>query len=97
MPIRIVPALILAAALIVAPLAVAPVAHAACTAGQVPDPVTGVCWSSAATNLGVSGTGGTCFPGRLGLCIAALQNSQLPGGALKPQPPAGPAPRTSWP
>ncbi|MFM8597985.1 MAG: hypothetical protein ACKOB8_03135 [Mycobacterium sp.] len=90
-------ALVLAAALIAAGLSAAPTAHAGCTAGEVPDPATGVCWSSSATNLGITGTGGVCFPGRLGLCIAGFQNSQVPGAALRPQPPAGPAPRTSWP
>lgn len=85
------------AALISSPLVTAPPAHAACTAGQVADPITGVCWSQASTTLGISGTGGTCLPGRLGLCLGALQNSQIPGAALRPMPSAGPAPRASWP
>ena len=76
-------------ALLSAPMVTAPPAHAACNAGQIPDPVTGICWSQSATNLGISGTGGTCLPGRLGLCLGALQNSQLPGARLKPQAPAG--------
>jgi hypothetical protein len=78
------------------PLVTAPPAHAACTAGQTYDPRTGVCWSQAQTTLGISGTGGTCLPGRLGLCMAGVQNSQLPGANLPSAPPAGPAPR-SWP
>ena len=76
-------------ALLSAPMVTAPPANAACNAGQIPDPVTGICWSQSATNLGISGTGGTCLPGRLGLCLGALQNSQLPGARLKPQAPAG--------
>ena len=77
-------------------LVAAPMAYAACNAGQVNDPRTGVCWSQAQTTLGITGTGGTCLPGRLGLCMAALQNSSIPGANLAPMPPAGPAPR-SWP
>ncbi|MGY4710582.1 hypothetical protein ACXDF8_13655 [Mycolicibacterium sp. CBM1] len=85
------------AALVFSPLVAAPIAHAACNAGQVNDPRTGVCWSQAQTTLGISGTGGMCLPGRLGLCMAALQNSQIPGANLVvPAPPAGPAP-SSWP
>ncbi|MCX2929471.1 hypothetical protein ORI20_04245 [Mycobacterium sp. CVI_P3] len=79
------------------PLVATPVAHAACNAGQVADPRTGVCWSQAQSTLGISGTGGICLPGRLGLCMAALQNSTIPGANLAvPAPPAGPAP-SSWP
>jgi len=74
----------------------APAAHAACTAGETYDPSTGVCWSQASPNQSITGTGGVCLPGRLGLCTAALQNSQMPGANLHPMPPAGPAP-SSWP
>lgn len=84
------------AVLMSAPLVTAPTAHAACTAGQTYDPRTGVCWSQAQTTLGITGSGGMCLPGRLGLCMAGLQNSQLPGANLQPNPPAGPAP-SSWP
>lgn len=77
------------AVLVAAQIVIAPAAHAACNAGQIADPVTGICWSQSATNLGITGTGGTCLPGRLGLCLGALQNSQMPGAALKPQAPAG--------
>jgi hypothetical protein len=84
------------AVLMSAPLVTAPAAHAACTAGQTYDPRTGVCWSQAQTTLGITGSGGMCLPGRLGLCMAGLQNSQLPGANLQPKPPAGPAP-SSWP
>ena len=86
---RLLMAAICGVALLSAPMVTAPPAHAACNAGQIPDPVTGICWSQSATNLGISGTGGSCLPGRLGLCLGALQNSQLPGARLKPQAPAG--------
>lgn len=86
---RLLMAAICGGALLSAPMVTAPPAHAACNAGQIPDPVTGICWSQSATNLGISGTGGTCLPGRLGMCLGALQNSQLPGARLKPQAPAG--------
>jgi hypothetical protein len=37
----------------------------------------------------------------LGLCLSALQNTPIPGAALRPMPPAGPAPRVgphgTWP
>ena len=46
------------------------------------DPVTGLCWSGSSAGSGISGTGGTCMPGRLGLCLGALQNSQAPGANL---------------
>lgn len=85
------------AALVSASLLNAPAADAQCTAGEVWDQRTGVCWSQAQTSLGVSGPGGWCKPGRLGLCIAAWQNSPVPGAALQPAPPAGPAPRQTWP
>lgn len=86
---RLLMAAICGGALLSAPMVTAPPAHAACNAGQIPDPVTGICWSQSATNLGISGTGGSCLPGRLGLCLGALQSSQLPGARLKPQAPAG--------
>jgi hypothetical protein len=60
------------------------------------DAHTGVCWSQARGNIVISGTGGVCLPGRLGLCMAGVQNSQLPGANLPSAPAAGPAPR-SWP
>lgn len=95
-----VPGLVMAAlcgtVLMSAPVMTAPLAHAACTAGQVYDARTGICWSQATGNIVISGTGGTCLPGRLGLCMAAVQNSQLPGANLPSAPAASPAPR-SWP
>lgn len=48
-------------------------------------------------NIGIGGRGG-CF-GRLGLCLGGLR--PIPGAALRPVPPAGPAPRVgprgTWP
>jgi hypothetical protein len=83
-----------AAGLMSAPLLTAPLAQAQCSGGQVLDPTTGVCWSQSQTQI--TGTGGVCLPGRLGLCMAGLQNSQMPGANLHPMPPAGPAP-SAWP
>lgn len=61
----------------------APTASAApCAGGTIPDPKTGICWSQSQGNIVISGTGGTCLPGRLGLCLGALQNSQIPGATL---------------
>ena len=57
----------------------APPAHAC---NGLTDPVTGICWPSTLAGGGISGTGGTCMPGRLGLCMAGLQNSQIPGATL---------------
>ena len=94
---RLLLAAALGAGVLTGPVVTAPPAAAACNAGQIADPITGICWSQSATNLGITGTGGTCLPGRLGLCLGALQNSQLPGANLSPQPAAGPAPRASWP
>ncbi len=94
---RLALAAIFAGALLSAPVLTAPPAHAACNAGQVPDPATGICWSQSATNLGITGTGGVCLPGRLGLCMAALQNSQMPGANLPGRAPAGPNRINSWP
>ncbi|MBU9765571.1 hypothetical protein FR943_17170 [Mycobacterium sp. TNTM28] len=81
----------------------APSAHSApCPGGAVLDPITGVCWSQndPTNTLGRSGNN-SCMPGRLGLCLGALQNTPTPGSALKTQPPAGPAPRSgpkgTWP
>lgn len=68
---------------------------APCPGGTVSDPITGVCWSSNQYNLGSGNV--PCFPGRLGLCLGALQNAPVPGAALTPAPPAGPAPRSTWP
>lgn len=72
-----------------------PTADAApCAGGAIRDPVTGICWSQSG-GVTMSGTGGQCQPGRLGLCLGALQNSQLPGDNL----PVDTSVRTSgtWP
>jgi hypothetical protein len=65
-----------------------------CPGGTVQDPITGICWSSNQPNIGAGNN--SCLPGRLGLCLGALQNAPVPGAALKPNPPAGQAP-SSWP
>lgn len=83
-------------ALIEAPMA------AACAGGTVLDPRTGICWSQVNPSNSWGGSGNIpCLPGRLGLCLGALQNTPIPGAALRPQPPAGPAPRSgphgTWP
>jgi hypothetical protein len=83
--------------LLSAPIVTAPSAFAApCPAGTIADPVTGVCWSQSQGSIGITGTGGVCLPGRLGLCLGALQNSQMPGANLPTNTTAGPN-RTSWP
>ncbi|WP_156670589.1 hypothetical protein [Mycobacterium sp. E136] len=83
--------------LLSSPLVTAPAAHAQCKASEVWDQRTGVCWAQSQTTLGIPGTGGWCKPGRIGLCMSAWQNSQVPGANLKPAPPGGPAPRATWP
>ncbi len=76
-----------------APLALsaAPSATAAnCPGGQVLDPRTGICWSENNPSNSYGGSGNIpCLPGRLGLCLGALQNTPIPGAALQPQAPAG--------
>ena len=80
---RLLLAAALGAGVLTAPVLTAPPAQAApCTGGAVADPITGVCWAPSQFGSGISGTGGTCLPGRLGLCLGALQNSQLPGANL---------------
>jgi len=80
---RLLMAGVCAGALLSAPVLTAPPAPAApCSGNQVADPITGVCWSPSQFGSGISGTGGTCLPGRLGLCLGALQNSQIPGANL---------------
>ena len=73
----------LSGAMLTAPVIVAShVAAAPCPGNTIADPITGVCWSQTQGSIGISGTGGTCLPGRLGLCLGALQNSQIPGANL---------------
>lgn len=67
----------------------------------LPDPRTGICWSNQdLSNRGnPTGPGGTshCSPGRIGVCLGAAQNGVKPGANLQTKPPAGAAPRTTWP
>lgn len=87
---RLLLAAALGGALLVAPGIDASTAHAApCPGNAIADPVTGVCWSQSQGSIGITGTGGTCLPGRLGLCLGALQNSQMPGANLPDQPVTG--------
>lgn len=61
----------------------APPAHAMCGGGQWQDPVTGVCWSQNSPSNSYGGSGNIpCLPGRLGLCLSALQNTPIPGATL---------------
>ena len=84
--------LLVSAALVAAPTATS----ANCPGGSILDPTTGICWSQNNPSNSYGGSGNIpCLPGRLGLCLGALQNTPIPGAALKPQPPAGPAPRGS--
>lgn len=85
------------------PMAPAPLAGATttCAPNQQVDARTGLCWGKQdLNNLGTArGMGGTapCMPGRLGLCLGAIANGVTPGETLRTKPPAGPAPRTTWP
>jgi hypothetical protein len=80
---RLMLAAVCGAGLLYSPLLTDPAASAAnCPGGTIADPITGVCWSQSQGSIGITGTGGTCLPGRLGLCMAALQNSQMPGATL---------------
>lgn len=94
---RLLAAAVLGAALVSPTITASPAVAAPCPGGAIPDPITGLCWSQS-KGVTISGTGGTCMPGRLGLCLGALQNSQIPGANLSPKPPAGSAPAPgSWP
>lgn len=92
-----------AGTLAVAVMTVAPTASSAlCPGGTILDPITGVCWSQNSPSNSWGGSGNIpCLPGRLGLCLGALQNTSIPGAQLRPMPPAGPAPRSgprgTWP
>ncbi len=80
---RLLAAAVLGCGLMSAPMVAAQSAFAApCAGGTVADPVTGVCWPQTKGITGLTGTGGVCLPGRLGLCLGALQNSQMPGANL---------------
>jgi hypothetical protein len=94
---RLLLAAALGAGMLTGPMVTAPPAAAACTAGQIADPITGICWSQSATNLGITGTGGTCLPGRLGLCLAALQNSAIPRANMPTNVGPGANRTQTWP
>lgn len=94
---RLLAAAVLGAGLVSGPLISASPADAAptgpCTGGQWKDPVTGVCWSQNSPSNSYGGSGNIpCLPGRLGLCLGALQNTPVPGATLP-----GPNPNGSWP
>lgn len=84
----------LGAAVVWTPMTVGPADAAPCPGGAIGDPITGVCWSQS-QGVSISGTGGTCMPGRLGLCLGALQNSQIPGANLPKNTGVGSS--DSWP
>ena len=76
-------------------IATAPTAQAC---SGMTDPITGVCWTGSSSGSGISGTGGTCMPGRLGLCLGGLANSQVPGANLPKNTGVGQnKPSSSWP
>lgn len=71
----------------------APAQAAGCSGGQWQDPITGVCWSQNNPSNSYGGSGNIpCMPGRLGLCLSALQNTPIPGSTLP-----GPNRNGSWP
>lgn len=85
----------LGAAMVSTPLTAGPATAAPCPGGAIADPVTGICWSQSG-GVSITGTGGTCQPGRLGLCLGGLQNSQMPGDNL-PTNTGVTSGRQSWP
>jgi len=91
---RLLAAAALGGALASTPMITAAPADAAnCSGGQWQDPVTGVCWSQNSPSNSYGGSGNIpCLPGRLGLCMSALQNTPIPGATLP-----GPNPNGSWP
>lgn len=91
---RLLSAAVLGAGMMATPMiAAAPVDAAPCAGGQWADPITGICWSQNNPSNSYGGSGNIpCLPGRLGLCLAALQNTPIPGSTLP-----GPNPNGSWP
>lgn len=66
-----------------APMAMPLATGAPCPGGQWQDPITGVCWSQNNPTNSYGGSGNIpCMPGRLGLCLGALQNTPIPGATL---------------
>jgi len=64
-------------------ITVAPAFAGTCSGGQWQDPITGVCWSQNNPSNSYGGSGNIpCMPGRLGLCLGALQNTPIPGATL---------------
>lgn len=91
---RLLAAAVLGAGMAATPVVTAPPADAApCAGGQWADPITGVCWSQNNPSNSYGGSGNIpCMPGRLGLCLSALQNTPIPGSTLP-----GPNRNGSWP
>ena len=91
---RLLAAAALGGALLAGPVIGAPVAPAApCPGGQWSDPITGLCWSQNSPSNSYGGSGNIpCLPGRLGLCLGALQNTPIPGATLP-----GVNPNGTWP
>jgi hypothetical protein len=90
---RLALAALLGGALLSVPAINAPEAHAACPGGQWSDPITGICWSQNNPSNSYGGSGNIpCLPGRLGLCLSALQNTPIPGSTLP-----GPNRNGTWP
>lgn len=87
---RLMFAAVCGAGLLYSPLVSSDASAAPCPGGAIADPRTGVCWSQQQGNIVISGTGGVCLPGRIGLCMAGLQNSQIPGATLNQS-------GTTWP
>ncbi len=83
----------LAAPAVTVPLAAPPASAAPCPGGQWQDPITGVCWSQNNPSNSYGGSGNIpCLPGRIGLCLGALQNTPIPGATLP-----GANPNGTWP
>ncbi len=91
---RLLAAAVLGAGMMATPMITASTAEAKpCPGGQWADPITGICWSQNSPSNSYGGSGNIpCLPGRLGLCMAALQNTPIPGSTLP-----GPNPNGSWP
>lgn len=91
---RLLAAATLGGALLSAPMiAGAPAEAAPCSGGQWQDPITGICWSQNNPSNSYGGSGNIpCLPGRLGLCLGALQNTPVPGATLP-----GANPNGTWP
>jgi hypothetical protein len=91
---RLLSAAVLGAGMMITPVvAASPVEAAPCAGGQWSDPITGVCWSQNNPSNSYGGSGNIpCLPGRLGLCLSALQNTPIPGSTLP-----GPNRNGTWP